>query len=118
MPPHQRTTRREVLAAALGCGLAMIAIAPQARGADGVLITFTSGTGDAPGKITVTNAGNGSTTTVGLTPRLPASACAEMLSTAAPKVGLKTELAGNAVKIFSRSAVVKVEGASVTKSDL
>lgn len=118
MRPCSKTTRREVFAAALACGLAIVSSATIARAGDGVLITFTSGTGDAPGKITVTNAGNGSTTTVGLAPKLPASACAEILSTAAPKVGLKTELAGNAVKIFSRSAVIKVEGASITKSDL
>jgi hypothetical protein len=83
-----------------------------------VLVTFTSGTGDAPGKITVTNAGNGSTTTVGLAPKLPAATCAEMLASAAPKVGLRSELAGSAVKIYSRSAIVKVDGATITKSDL
>ncbi len=112
-------TRRTVSLALLTGALAALALSAPARAADaGVLITFTSGTGDAPGKITVTNAGNGSTTTVGLAPKLPASACAEILATAAPKVGLKTELAGGAVKIFSRSAVVKVEGAAITKSDL
>jgi hypothetical protein len=97
---------------------AALALGREAFAADGVLITFTSGTGDAPGKITVTNAGNGSTTTVGLAPKLPAATCAEMLASAAPKVGVRSELAGSAVKIYSRSAIVKVDGATITKSDL
>jgi hypothetical protein len=117
MRPQSKTTRREVFAAAIGASLAILSIAPAARAADGVLITFTSGTGDTSGKITVTNAGNGSTTSVGLAPKLPASVCADTLSTAAQKIGLKAELVGNAVKIFSRSAVVKVEGAATTKTD-
>jgi hypothetical protein len=98
--------------------LATITLSGPARAGDGVLITFTSGTGDASGKITVTNAGTGSTTSVGLAPKLPATACAEILATAAPKVGLKVELSGSAVKIFNRSAIVKVEGATTTKGDI
>jgi hypothetical protein len=114
MHPTRRTFGL-VLILALGAALASVR---EARAADGVLVTFTSGTGDAPGKITVTNAGNGSTTTVGLAPKLPAGTCAEMLAAAAPKVGLRSELSGSAVKIYSRSAIVKVEGATITKSDL
>ncbi len=112
------TTRRAVSLAFFAGILATLMLSAPARAGDGVLIIFTSGTGDAPGRVTVTNAGTGSTTSVGLAPKLPATACAEILSTAAPKVGLKAELAGSSVKIFSRSAVIKVEGAAVTKSDL
>jgi hypothetical protein len=113
-----RTPRRTFLLASFAVLAAAVTLAAPARAFDGVLITFTSGTSDGPGKITVTNAGTGSTTTVGLVPRLSASACAEILSTAAPKVGLKTELSGTAVKVLSRSAVIRVEGAAITKSDL
>jgi hypothetical protein len=113
-----RTPRRTFFFAWIAALLAAITMAAPARAFDGVLVTFTSGTGDGPGKIIVTNAGTGSTTTVGLVPRLSASACAEILSTAAPKVGLKTELAGTGVKVLSRSAVIRVEGATITKSDL
>ncbi len=113
-----RIPRRSFLLASLTALLTALTMALPARAFDGVLVTFTSGTGDGPGKITVTNAGTGSTTTVGLVPRLSASACAEILSTAAPKVGLKTELSGTGVKVLSRSAVIKVEGATITKSDL
>jgi hypothetical protein len=113
-----RTPRRSFLLVSFAALLATATMAASASAFDGVLVTFTSGTGDGPGKITVTNAGTGSTTTVGLVPKLSASACAEILSTAAPKVGLKTELAGTGVRVLSRSAVIKVEGATITKSDL
>src|SRR5579862_7273427 len=111
-----QTTGPALAAAVLACvaGLAMSSIV---RAGDGVVCSFTSGTGDAPGKITVTNASSGSTTSVGLVPKMSAAACAAILSDAAPKVGLKTELAGASVTIFGHGAVVKVEGASVTKSD-
>jgi hypothetical protein len=114
--PGRRSFSLALLAGVLAAA-AVSAVSASAGAADGVLVTFTAGTGDAPGKITVTNAGNGSTTSVGLAPRLPASACAEILATAAPKVGLKVELSGSAVKFFSRSAIVKVEGATMTKSE-
>jgi len=113
-----RIPRRTLLLASLAPLLAAVTMAAPARASDGVLVTFTAGTGEGPGKITVTNASTGSTATVGLVPRLSASACAEILSTAAPKVGLKAELSGNGVRIFSRSAVIKVEGTTITKSDL
>jgi hypothetical protein len=113
-----RIPRRIFVLASIAALLAAVTMAAPARAFDGVLVTFTSGTGDGPGKIVVTNAGTGSTTTVGLVARLSASACAEILSTAAPKVGLKTELSGAVVKVLSRSAVIRVEGATITKSDL
>ncbi|HTB72971.1 MAG TPA: hypothetical protein VK762_06995 [Polyangiaceae bacterium] len=111
-----QTTRRALAVAVLAC-VAAVATSSVVRAGDGVVFTFTSGTGDAPGKITVTNASSGSTTSVGLVPKMSAAACAAILSDAAPKVGLKTELAGASVTIFGHGAVVKVEGASVTKSD-
>ncbi len=82
-----------------------------------MVFTFTSGTGDAPGKITVTNASTGSTTSVGLVPKMSAAACASMLADAAPKVGLKTELGGASVTVLGHGVVVKVEGATVTRSE-
>jgi len=82
-----------------------------------VVFTFTSGTGDAPGKITVTNAGTGSTASVGLVPKMSAAACASILADAAPKVGFKTEVSGAIVTVLGHGVVVKVEGVSVTRSD-
>jgi hypothetical protein len=111
------TTRRTIILTVVGL-LAVLTTATPVRAADGVLVTFTSGTGEAPGKITVTNASTGSTATVGLLPKLPATACAEILSTTGQKLGLKTELSGSTVKVFSRNAVIKVEGAAITKGDL
>jgi hypothetical protein len=111
-----RTTRRAFSIAALAC-VSVLATPFVARAGDGVVVTFTTGTGDAPGKITVTNASNGSTATVGLIPKLSAEACAAMLSTAAPKVGFKAELTGASVTVLGRGVVVKVDGASITKTD-
>jgi hypothetical protein len=110
------TTRRKLLIAALAC-LPLLGSGGAARAADGVVVTFTAGTGDTPGKITVTNANNGSTTTIGLLPKTTAEACASMLADAAPKVGFKTQLGGTRVTLLGRGVVVKVEGATITKSD-
>lgn len=107
-------SRRSVFIAALACALSLTTSLVSWAG-DAVIVTFTSGTGDASGKITVTNASNGSTVSVGLIPKLSAEACASMLSASAPKVGFKTELAGASVTIVGRGAVVKVEGPSITK---
>ncbi len=84
----------------------------------GIVVTFTSGTGDASGRISITNASTGSTASVGLIPKLTAGECAAMLSSAAPKVGFKAEVNGATVTITGKGAVVKVEGATITKSDL
>ena len=115
-------TRRTVSATLLACAALAtgdLATAPLAHAAaNGLVVTFTSGTGDGSGKITVTNASNGSTATVGLIPQLSPEACASMLSDAAPRVGFKTELAGATVTIKGRGVVVKVEGPSITKTDL
>jgi hypothetical protein len=111
-----KTMRRAVTAAVLAC-VAVLAASAFAFAGDSVVFTFTSGTGDVPGRITVTNASSGSTTSVGLMPKMSPAACATMLADAAPKVGLKTELAGASVTILGHGAVVKVEGATVTKSD-
>jgi hypothetical protein len=111
-----QTTRRAIAAAVLAW-VAVLATTSLVRAGDAVVFTFTSGTGDAPGKISVTNASSGSTTSVGLLPKMSAAACATMLSDAAPKVGFKTELGGASVTIFGHGVVVKIEGASVTKSD-
>ncbi len=111
-----QTMRHALVAAALACAAA-VATSPLARAGDAVVFTFTSGTGDGPGKITVTNASTGSTNSVGLVPKTSAAACASILSDAAPKVGLKADLAGTSVTIYGHSAVVRVEGASFTKSD-
>ena len=108
--------RRALTIAVLAC-VAIVVTGVVARAADGVVVTFTSGTGETAGKITVTNASNGSTATVGLIPKLSAEACASMLSAAAPKVGFKTELAGASVTIVGHGAVVRVEGATITKTD-
>jgi hypothetical protein len=110
------TMRRSFVAALLVC-IAVLAARSFALAGDSMVFTFTSGTGDVPGRITVTNASTGSTTSVGLMPKMSAAACASMLSDAAPKVGLKTELSGASVTILGHGAVVKVEGATVTKSD-
>src|SRR5579859_5300029 len=110
------TTPRAVFAAVLVC-FAALATSSFARAGDAAVFTFTSGTGDATGKITVTNASNGSTTSVVLVPKMSALACASILSDAAPKVGFKTELAGASVTVFGHGVVVKVEGVSVTRSD-
>jgi hypothetical protein len=116
------TTRRALFSAALAVAavLATTAIGSDAVAATpaGVVVTFTSGTGDTSGKISITNASNGSTASVGLIPKLSAAECAVMLSSTAPKVGFKAEVSGATVTITGKGAVVKVEGASITKSDL
>jgi hypothetical protein len=115
-----QTTRRELFITALAAlsGLAVLGTGGVALAADGAVVTFTAGTGDGPGRISVTNASNGSTTSVGLLPRTSAEACASMLADAASKVGFKTQLAGVKVTLQGRGAVVKVEGATITKSDI
>jgi hypothetical protein len=95
----------------------MLLAAPRAHGEESVTITFTSGTGETPGSVTVTNASTGSTTTSGLVAHLPAAACADTLALAAPKVGFRAEATGSTVRIFGRGAIVKVSGASVVRSD-
>ena len=111
-----RPMRHAVTAAVLACA-AVLATSPFALAGDSVVFTFTSGTGDTPGRISVTNASTGSTTSVALMPKMSPAACATMLADAAPKVGLKTELAGPSVTIVGHGAVVKVDGATVTKAD-
>jgi hypothetical protein len=49
---------------------------------------------------------------------MPAAACANVLSALAPKIGLKAELEGTTVRILARGAIVKVVGATTTKTDL
>jgi hypothetical protein len=113
------STRRAVLLCLSGLtGLALLAASSFAQAAEGVAYTFTSGTGDASGKITITNASNGSTASVGLIPKLSAAACASMLYAAAPKVGFKADLHGATVTITGRGVVVKVEGVTVEKSEI
>jgi hypothetical protein len=111
------TGRRAMFVAVLVGILASLETALPALGADAVLVTFTSGTGDSSGSLTVTNASTGSTTTSGLAPHSPPAACANALSLAAPKVGFRTELSGSSVRIFGRGALVKVVGATINKSD-
>jgi hypothetical protein len=115
MPPP---SRRLVSLAALATAIALLTTIAPASAEEGVLVTFTSGTGDSGGSLTVTNAQSGSTTTSGLGPQLSATVCANVLTLAAPKVGFRTEQSGSGVRIFGRGAIVKVVGASVTKSDL
>ena len=103
---------------ALAAAAGLLLASPAARADDGVVVTFDTGTGDVPGSITVTNAATGSTTTSSLAQKTPPEACANILSLAAPKIGLKAELAGKSVRIFGRGAIVKVVGASITKKDL
>jgi hypothetical protein len=112
-----QTARRATFLVVLVGILGSLATVLPALGADVVIITFTSGTGESPGSLTVTNATTGSTTTSGLAPRSPPAACANALSLAAPKVGFRTELSGASVRIVGRGAIVKVVGASITKSD-
>jgi hypothetical protein len=116
------TTRRASLSAALGA-LAIVASTLAGSRAvaatpAGIVVTFTSGTGDASGRISITNASNGSTASVGLIPKLTAAECAAMLSSTAPKVGFKADVSGATVTITGKGAVVKVEGATITKTDL
>jgi hypothetical protein len=111
-----KTTRRAVAAAVLAC-FAVVATGSFARAGDAVVFLFTSGTGEAPGKITVTNAANGSTVSVGLLPRMSPASCATMLADAAPKVGFKTQIDGASVTVLGHGAVVKVDGAAVSKTD-
>jgi hypothetical protein len=98
--------------------LTSLAASLGALAEDGRIVTFTSGTGSSGGSITVTNAATGSTTTTGLGQNMPPAACANILSLAAPKVGLRTELSGTSVRIFARGAIVKVVGAAIANSDL
>lgn len=110
-----KASRRTVLLSGLA---ALAMVTSVAHAAEGVSLTFTTGTGDASGTISITNASTGSTATVGLVPKLSAAACASMLYAAAPKVGFKADLRGATVTITGRGVVVKVEGASVTRSDV
>ena len=116
------TTRRTFFSAALAAAVVLAGSATAYRAVAatpaGIVVTFTSGTGDASGRISITNATNGSTASVGLIPKLTAAECAAMLSSTAPKVGFKAEVSGATVTITGKGAVVKVEGASITKSDM
>ena len=116
------TSRRAFFSAALSAAVVLAGASTAYRAVAatpaGIVVTFTSGTGDASGRISITNASNGSTASVGLIPKLTAAECAAMLSSTAPKVGFKAEVSGATVTITGKGAVVKVEGASITKSDL
>jgi hypothetical protein len=112
-----RTGCRAMFLAVLVGILAPLATASPALGADAVLVTFTSGTGDSSGSLTVTNATTGSTTTSGLAPHSPPAACANALLLAAPKVGFRAELSGTSVRIIGRGVLVKVVGATIIKND-
>src|SRR5271166_4002709 len=107
------TPRRAFSFVLLAGMLACLATTLPASAQDSILYTFVSGTGDAAGSITVTNASTGSTTTSGVVPHWSPEACAELLSIIAPKVGLRAELSGRTVRIFSRGAIVKAVGATV-----
>jgi len=112
-----KASRRAVSLLVLASLLAVLTASVRAVAADGVVITFVSGTGSAGGSITVTNAATGSTTSSSLAQDLPAATCANILSVLAPKIGLKAELDGASVRIFARGAIVKVVGATTTKTD-
>jgi hypothetical protein len=111
------TPRRALPLVILAAILACVSTTLPASAQDSVLFTFVSGTGDTAGSLTVTNAGTGSTTTSGIIPHYSPEACAELLSIIAPKVGLRAELSGRSVRIFSRGAIVKAVGATVIKGD-
>jgi hypothetical protein len=111
------SSRREVSLLLLATALALLATSVPALAQDFVVFTFTSGTGDSAGSITVTNANTGSTTNTGIVPHWSAEACAQVLSLAAARIGFRTELSGRSVRIFGRGAVVKASGAVVTKSE-
>jgi hypothetical protein len=111
------SSRRAVSLLLFGTALALLATSVPALGQDFVVFTFTAGTGDSAGSITVTNANTGSTTSTGIVPHWSPEACAQVLSLAAAKIGFRTELSGRSVRIFGRGAVVKALGAVVTKSD-
>jgi len=111
------TSRRTLVLVVLAGILASLSTTLPASAQASVVFTFVSGTGDTAGSITVTNANTGSTTTSGIVPHYSPEACAELLSLIAPKVGLRAELSGRSVRIFSRGAIVKAVGATVTKGD-
>jgi hypothetical protein len=113
-----KASRRGVTLFALAILFVALTASVRANAADGVVITFVSGTGATGGSITVTNAATGSTTSSSLGENLPATVCANILSGLAPKIGLKAELDGASVRIFARGAIVKVVGATTTKADL
>jgi hypothetical protein len=112
-----QTSRRGASLAVLAMLVALLAVSSRARAEEGTVITFTSGTGDSGGSVTVTSATSGSTTTSGLGPQLSPTVCANALALAAPKVGFKAEQSGSSVRIFGRGALVKVVVATVTKSN-
>jgi hypothetical protein len=87
-----------------------------ALGEDGMVVTFTSGTA-LRGSVTVTNAVTGATISSALAENSTPSACANTLSLTAPKVGLRTELSGNSVRIYGHGNAVTVIGATLTESD-
>jgi hypothetical protein len=111
------SSRRTVSLLFLGAALALLATSMPALGQDSVVFTFTSGTGDSAGSITVTNANTGSTTNTGLVPHWSPEACAQVLALAATKIGFRTELSGRSVRVLGRGAVVRAVGAVVTKSE-
>jgi hypothetical protein len=110
--------RRAALLIALAGLLLLLTTTLPALGEDGVIVTFTSGTGDTGGNLTVTSASTGSTSTSSIPPHWSPSACANTLGLAAPKIGFRVEVSGNSVRIFGRGAIVRVAGATITKTDL
>jgi hypothetical protein len=88
---------------------------PQQQSA-GIQVLFQSGTGAAPGKITIMNGATGATVTEDLDVNLDQSACVAALQKAALDAGLQIQGLPGGLKIFGTNNSVNVSGASVSVS--
>jgi hypothetical protein len=91
------------------------AAAPPAQ-TSGIQVLVQSGTGAAPGKITIMNGSSGITVSEPLSANLDQAACVAALQKAAFDAGLQIQSVPGGLKIFGTNNSVNVSGASVSVS--
>jgi Protein of unknown function (DUF3421) len=88
-------------------------VAP-ATGANGLLVSFDSGTGTTAGTVTVTNGTSGVTVTRQLVANSTVALCLQVLQQAALDAGLQIQTDPKGLKLAGPNNVVQVTGANVT----
>lgn len=104
----------EVLHNAPAIGVPETSAPSNVVGVAGVLVSFDSGTGSAPGTIVVTNGATGKTVSRQLQPNMTADMCLQVLQQAAFDVGLQIQSDPKGLKLGGANSTVNVTGANVT----
>lgn len=81
---------------------------------NGIIVSFDSGTGAAPGTLTITNGSSGKTVSRQLSANLTADQCLTILQQAALDAGLQIQTDPKGLKLAGPNNAVQVTGANVT----